>query len=174
MKKKINKKLQRLNADTEKIFQQIEQLSPEKLEDASNGWSIIQVLSHLNDAETASLKYMKKKVQAGDKMKNSGVGNSLRMWMTNQALKSSLKWKAPSYISNPLSYPLEEMKSKWMETRAAIQGFVEEYPDKWMNKLVYKHPMGGRQNLNNAVDSFIYHQIHHMHQINRIKKQLGV
>ncbi|WP_420317920.1 DinB family protein [Ekhidna sp.] len=174
MKEVIKNKLQRLNSDTDKIYQLIDDIPQDKLLDGSYGWSIIQVLSHLNDAESASLKYMQKKMQAGDKMKSSGAGNSLRMWLTNQALKSSLKWKAPSYISNPPSYPLEEMKSKWMETRKAIEEFVNEYPDEWINKLVYKHPMGGRQNLDRAVESFIYHQIHHMHQINRIKKQLGL
>ncbi|SNT16507.1 DinB superfamily protein [Ekhidna lutea] len=174
MKKTINEKLKRLEADQEKMFRSIEGISEEKLSDQSYGWSIIQVMSHLNDAETASLKYMQKKVQAGDKMQDSGIGNAFRMRLTNMALKSSLKWKAPSYISNPPAYPLNEMKSKWAETRKAIQQFVDEYPEQWMDKLVYKHPMGGRQNLERAVDSFIYHQIHHLHQIKRIKKQLGL
>ncbi|MEP0985452.1 DinB family protein [Ekhidna sp.] len=174
MKNEINKKLKRLNEETEKIYDSLAGISEEKLSDQSYGWSIIQVFSHLNDAETASLKYMQKKVQAGDKMHNTGMGNSLRMWLTNQALKSSLKWRAPSYISSPPVYSLEEIKTKWGQTRNDIQQFVDEYPDKWLSKLVYKHPMGGRQNLERAVDSFVYHQIHHKHQINRIKKKLGL
>ena len=174
MKNRINEKLKRLKNETEKIYESLGDITSQKLSDQSYGWSIIQVFSHLNEAETASLKYMQKKVQAGDKMKKSGIGNSFRMWLTNQALKSSLKWGAPSYISNPPTYELEEIKSKWSETRNAIQQFVDEYPDQWLDRLVYKHPMGGRQNLERAVDSFIYHQIHHVHQINRIKKQLGI
>ncbi|WP_370089927.1 DinB family protein [Ekhidna sp.] len=174
MKESINKKLQRLNSETERIYESIDKIPAEKLGDQSYGWSIIQVFSHLNDAETASLKYMQKKMQAGDKMNKSGVGNAIRMWLTNQALRSPLKWGAPSYISNPPAYELEEIKSKWTETRKGIQQFVDEYPEQWLNRLVYKHPMGGRQNLERAVESFIYHQIHHVHQINRIKKQLGL
>lgn len=174
MKEAINKKLKRLNADTDTIYVMLEGISEEKLQDNSYGWSIVQVLSHLNDAESASLQYMQKKSKAGDKMQKSGLGNAFRMWLTNLALKSSLKWKAPSYISDPPCYSMEEIKSKWTETRNKIQRFVDEYPDSWLNKLVYKHPMGGRQNLEKAVDSFVYHQIHHIHQINRIKKQLGL
>ncbi|WP_424962044.1 DinB family protein [Ekhidna sp.] len=174
MKEVINKKLKRLNADTDTIYSLLEGIPEEKMQDNSYGWSIIQVLSHLNDAESASLEYMQKKSKAGDKMQTSGFGNSLRMWVTNQVLKSSLKWKAPSYISDPQSNSMEEIKSQWTETRNKIQRFVDEYPDKWLDKLVYKHPMGGRQNLEKAVDSFVYHQIHHIHQINRIKKQLGL
>ncbi|MEQ6166879.1 MULTISPECIES: DinB family protein [unclassified Ekhidna] len=174
MKEAINKKLKRLNADTDTIYVMLEGISEEKLQDNSYGWSIVQVLSHLNDAESASLQYMQKKSKAGDKMQKSGLGNAFRMWVTNLALKSSLKWKAPSYISDPPSYSMEEIKSNWTETRNKIQRFVDEYPDSWLNKLVYKHPMGGRQNLEKAVESFVYHQIHHIHQINRIKKQLGL
>lgn len=174
MKKGINDKLKQLNEDTDKIYASLEGIDDEKLKDASYGWSIIQVLSHLNSAENASLKYMQKKIQAGDKMADSGAVNSLRMWLCNGVLKSSLKWKAPSYIANPPEYEYEEVKSIWAETRASIQQFVDEYPEQWMNKLVYKHPMGGRQNLDRAVDSFLFHQIHHTHQINRIRKKLGI
>ncbi|WP_462247784.1 DinB family protein [Ekhidna sp.] len=174
MKKSINEKLKKLNAETEKIYASLDGISDEKLKDPSYGWSLIQVLSHLNDAETASLKYMQKKVQAGDKMANSGPMNAFRMWICNGTLKSSLKWKAPSYIAKPPSYEYDEIKTKWGKTRDSIQQFVDDYPDQWLNKLVYKHPIGGRQNLERAVESFVYHQIHHIHQIKRIKKQLGV
>ncbi len=174
MKKEINEKLKRLNSETEKIYASIEGISEEKLNDPSYGWSLLQVLSHLNAAEKASLLYMQKKIQAGDKMGESGPSNAFRMWVTNKALKSPLKWSAPSYIADPPTYELDEIKSKWAKTRASIQEFVDDYPEKWLNKLVYKHPMGGRQNLNRAVDSFVFHQVHHVHQINRIKKQLGV
>ncbi|MEO9482221.1 MAG: DinB family protein [Ekhidna sp.] len=174
MKKAIHEKLKRLNADTANIYASLEEIPVEKLSDTAYGWSIIQVLSHLNSAEKASLKYMQKKMQAGEGMKNSGATNALRMWLCNGVLKSSLKWKAPSYVSKPASYSFEEIKSKWAETRASIEAFVDDFPEEWLNKLVYKHPMGGRQNLDRAVDSFVYHQIHHVHQINRIKKQLGV
>ncbi|MEP1035220.1 DinB family protein [Ekhidna sp.] len=174
MKKEILEKLKRLKADTQEIYDSLEGIPVEKLGDPSYGWSIIQVLSHLNSAETASLKYMQKKVQAGDKMENYGPVNALRMYLCNGALKSSLKWKAPSYISNPATFEYEEMKSLWAATRNDIEKFVMDYPEQWLNKLVYKHPLGGRQNLDRAVDSFVYDQIHHIHQINRIRKQLGV
>lgn len=173
-KKVIIEKLKKLDQDTVKIYESLDGVADEKMNDPSYGWSIIQVMSHLNDAESASLKYMEKKLNAGDKMGNAGGLNSLRMWVTNQALRSSLKWKAPSYIANPPVYSSDEMKNKWAETRKSIMQFVESYPDKWLNKLVYKHPMAGRQNLESAVDSFIYHQLHHVHQIDRIRKQLKV
>lgn len=174
MKDTVYQKLQRLDAETQKIYADISMLPKDKLEDKSDGWSILQVFSHLNEAESISLQYMQKKMQAGDRMQKRSWGNLLRMWFVNRALQSSLRWKAPSYISNPPIFEYEEMKKKWAETREGIRAFIDEYPEEWMNKLVYKHPMGGRQDLSRAVDSFIYHQRHHVHQINRIRKKLGV
>lgn len=172
MKERIQQKLQELAADTERMYEEIEMLSEDQLNDDSYGWSILQVFSHLNDAEQLSLSYMQKKSQAGEKMGNATFGNGLRMWVTNQALKSSMKWKAPSYISKPPTYPLAELKTRWAKTRKAISDFVDQYPEQYLNKLVYKHPMGGRQNLEKAIESFIYHQRHHIHQIERIKKKI--
>lgn len=141
----------------------------------NNSWSILQVLSHLNTAESASLGYMKKKIQAGDKMGRITFYQKVRMKLTNLALLSPLKWKAPSYVANPQEpNNLDDISSDWKQTRSNILAFVEQYPDEYLDRLVYKHPMGGRQNLNNAIDSIINHQKHHIHQISRIKKGLKI
>ncbi len=174
MKKRIKEKIRILKEDTQRIFKKIEGLSESQLKDQSYGWSIIQVLEHLNKSETLSLVYMQKKMKAGDKMKDASFIHSFRMWLTNQALRTKLKWSAPSYIKNPDNESLESIKTKWTQTRDKIEKHVDEFPEEWLNKLVYKHPMGGRQNLEKAVDSFVYHQIHHMHQIDRIKKKIDV
>lgn len=176
MKQNIIDKLEELEESTNQLLADLAYISKDKLSEKSEkSWSLLQVLSHLNSAEKASLLYMKKKVQAGDEMGTIGLMNNLKMKLTNMALATSLKWKAPSYIANPKEpESLKEIKTIWMKTRADIMNFVNDYPDKYLDKLVYKHPMGGRQDLSNAIDSFIYHQKHHLHQINRIKKNLGV
>lgn len=173
MKHHIFEKLKRLEVDTQKVFASIEHLDEEQLKDATYGWSIVQVFEHLNQSETMSLVYMKKKMQAGDAMAIGGAMNQLRMRLTNLALKTSLKWKAPAYIAYPEQSTLEDVTMRWANTRKQINTFVEAFPEHWLNRLVYKHPMGGRQTLEKAVDSFIYHQQHHVHQIERIKKRIG-
>jgi uncharacterized damage-inducible protein DinB len=176
VKQNIIDKLKIFEKSTAQLLMDLSKISDENLSmKPEKSWSILQVLSHLNSAEQASLLYMKKKIQAGDQMGKIGWMNNLQMKLTNGALATPLKWKAPSYISNPKAPEnLKEMEDIWMKTRAEILDFVNDYPEKYLNKLVYKHPMGGRQNLNNAVDSFIYHQKHHLHQISRIKKSLGI
>lgn len=174
MKKDIENRLHLLDQETEQIFNELFALDSEYLRKNGNGWSIIQVLSHLNKAESLSLSYMRKKVQAGAKMKKINAINNFRMWVTCGFLGSGLKWKAPSYIANPKGdYSLDEIKNEWQKTRIEIADYVAEYPKELLNRAVYKHPMAGRLSLLQAVDSFIYHQRHHVHQIRRIRKELG-
>ena len=58
------------------------------------------MLSHLNAAESVSLQYMQKKMQAGDKMENSGPFNSLRMWLCN-GVASELTQMEGSFLHFP-------------------------------------------------------------------------
>ena len=175
MKKDIEKRLKLLDSETQRIFDDLSGLDDQTLRKNGRGWSVIQVLNHLNKAEILSLQYMRKKMKAGTKMKKINVLNRMRMWITCGFLESGLKWKAPSYIANPPGDDsLEEMREKWKETRSQIEAYIQDYPDEWLDRAVYKHPMAGRLSLMQAIDSFIYHQRHHVHQIRRIKKELGI
>lgn len=173
MKQHLQHKLERLDKEREEMYQSVEQLSEEDLHDESYGWSIIQVFSHLNDAEAGSILYMSKKMKAGTGMKDFSFGNKLRMTMSKAFLQSGLKWKAPSFISNPVGdYSFDEMKEKWEKTREQTKQYVKAYPKELIDKAVYRHPFAGRLDLANAIDSFTYHQRHHMHQLKRIKKKI--
>ena len=174
MKQILKDKLDRLDKERVEMYRFVEHLSEEDLHNTAYGWSVIQVFSHLNDAETGSIAYMTKKMQAGDKMQNFSTVNKLRMSLSKALLQSRLKWKAPKYISNPEgNYTFSEMKAKWDETRKKTKSYVSEYPEEFVNKAVFKHPFAGRLDLANAIDSITYHQRHHMHQLKRIKKEIS-
>ncbi len=171
MKQKILKKLDTLIAETSETLESVKDLSEKDLHNNAYGWSIIQVFSHLNTAEFSSLLYMKKKMKAGSKMPAYNFSNRIRYFFTQGLLKSSLRWKAPKLVANPKAdYSLDEIKQDWSNTREQIRKYIDEYPEELINKAVYKHPFAGRLDLNRAIDSFIYHQRHHRHQIKRIRK----
>lgn len=170
----LGEKLAKLESETEVLFKSVDQLSEEALHDQAYGWSIIQVLAHLIESEAGSVMYMTKKMQAGDKMPEYTLGNKMKMAFTKAMLGSSLKWKAPKFVANPNSeLSLAEIKENWEVTRKQTRTYVQNYPEQYLNKAVYKHPMAGRLDLASAIDSLTYHQIHHRHQIERIKKVIG-
>ena len=170
----LQSKLDQLEHETKVLFNRIDQLSEEQLQDPSYGWSIIQVLAHLNQSETGTIIYMTKKMQAGDKMPAYSTGGKLRMTLTKMLLRSPLRWKAPKPVAHPdADHSLEEMKDLWKTSREKTRSFVKDFPEKYLNKAVFKHPMAGRIDLAGALDSMTYHQRHHLHQIKRIKQAIG-
>lgn len=174
MKSKLQNKLSQLNEETDLIYQSIESLTEEQLHDTSYGWSIIQVLEHLNIAESGTILYMKKKMQAGDKMPNASTMNSIRLFFAKYFMQSNLRWKAPKVLGSPNgTHSLEEIKNAWKQTRSDLKTYIEEYPEQYLNKAVMKHPLAGRLTLGGAIDASIYHQRHHVHQIKRIRKQIN-
>ncbi|GAB4246134.1 MAG: hypothetical protein Tsb0034_24960 [Ekhidna sp.] len=174
MKQHLEEKLKLLESETDTIYRSLDSLSEQELTDKSYGWSLVQVLAHLEMTERGSVMYMKKKMMAGDKMGNLSIKHRLRLWFGKYFMQSNLKWKAPKVVGEPpADHSYQEMKSKWSDTRKAIGDYIKEYPEHFLNKTVYKHPIAGRQNLAGALDCFIYHQRHHIHQIRRIKKRIG-
>lgn len=175
MDKNLEKKIKQLNELTDDLLGSIDDVAPDKLQEKGRGWSIMQVFSHLEMSEAASLNYMKKKILAGKDMPRVSAMGKFKMGVTNALLKSPLRWKAPSYISNPKGdYSLDEIKSKWSKTREEVTAYVAEYPDEFLDRAVFRHPMSGRQGLGEALDSMIYHVYHHKHQVKRIRKELGI
>ena len=175
MNPELQQRLITLDEEYENIFLSIQNLDEAQVHDQSYGWSLIQVLSHLETSEAGTIIYMKKKMLAGpDKIPEFGLGNKLRLWLTKSLLTTSLKWKAPKNVSNPRSeYTLEAIRGKWDKTREDTKNYISEYPAELMPKAIFKHPMAGRIDLVGALDSMIYHQRHHVFQIDRIKKSIG-
>ncbi|MEM0941397.1 MAG: DinB family protein [Bacteroidota bacterium] len=174
MKQEIIKKLEKLNEETSQLYDSLCGLSERELHDNSYGWSIIQVFNHLKMAELGSVMYMKKKMKAGSKIPNFNVIRSIRYFFIKGLLLSRLKWKAPSVVANPKSdYSLDEIMSGWKKIRELIKSYIRDYPEDLLGKAVYKHPLAGRLDLAHAIDSFILHQRHHVHQVSRIRKKIN-
>lgn len=173
MKQPILDKLKILDEETNDLYELVQDLNEEDLHNQAYGWSIIQVYSHLIMAEAGSVNYMRKKMQAGNKLNNYSPLGKMRYSFLKRILQSSLKWKAPKVVSMPReNYSLEEIKTEWAKTRELTKKYVDEYPEDLLAKAVYKHPFAGRLDLEGAIGSFIYHQRHHKHQIKRIRKKI--
>lgn len=173
-KEHILEKLNQLNKERDEIYASISDLPEKALYDQSYGWSILQVFVHLNMSELGSVRYMEKKMQAGQGMSQFSLVHKLRYALSRNLLQSGLKWKAPSVISKPSSdYTIDQIKEEWSKTREAIRDYIEKYPSDLLSRAVFKHPFAGRLNLEAALDSFIFHQRHHVHQLRRIRKKIG-
>jgi len=137
-----------------------------------NEWSILQALRHIQLSEQGSLSYMHKKVLAGDAMKAAPILPPVLLTLMDGSFRSGLKFNAPVAIRNPPVTSLEELKNDWERTREEMKRFLNDYPDKWTKKAVYKHPFVGMLSLNGALRFFNIHQNQHIRQVHRIERAL--
>ena len=175
MHKKLSSKLSKLSDKTEKLMNQLDGENLEILQKKpdENSWSVIQILNHLMVSESSSLNYVKKKILGIDTVGKVGVSARARMLAMNLAFNGKRKFKAPVYVDNPSnSDDLQQIKERWRELRGDLNTFLEDFPDEYIEKVVYRHPISGRVSTSQMIDFFIMHMRHHVHQVNRTLLQV--
>lgn len=157
------------------LLKKLEAIDDEQLQmrPAERSWSVVQVLHHLADSERGSLLYCMKKINAGSQMPDAHFTNDLRMRLFNLFLYTPIKYKKPQVIQEPdenLNYP--DVCIHWYNTRESWHKFLASYPDEYLNKAIFKHPVAGRISLKSTLWFFEAHLRHHEYQIDRILKNI--
>lgn len=137
-------------------------------------WSVAQVLDHVIFSEQSALQYCAKKLQAGDQIPDATLWNTWKIRIYFWALETKLRFKAPKQISKPANdYSLEELTSRWHQTRTDYRSFLSDYPEKYLNKAVFRHPLAGRIKLSEMLKFLNVHIVHHHYQVNRILEAIS-
>lgn len=177
MHKELEKAFANLEQRKGLVLNRLESVEDELLHSRQSpeSWSLVQVISHICESESASLDYCKKKIQAADKLPKASIFTSLRLFFLNAFLKSKLKYKAPKGLKSPSNdIDFHELCVRWFNVRSALKAFLESVPKKYLNRAIYKHPFAGRYTLKEMLLFFDAHMKHHEHQIDRIIKQLSL
>ena len=136
---------------------------------AYKAWSIIQVLQHLMQAETAALGYMQKKNQA-KVLPRAGVGAGLRSRMLGIVLHLPLKYRAPEGLVQPIyAMSFWEVVQRWNDTREEMEAFFSQLNRQRAYAALFRHPFAGYLNVFQAIHFFDRHMKHHLLQIKRIQ-----
>jgi hypothetical protein len=156
------------------LLKNVSNFPPEKLNYSARPgkWSVAQILTHLVTSEKLTVGYMKKKVQAADQLKNSGLSESLRLWVLILSQRVPLKYKAPKVIlaNTPEAPSLEELIRQWDDVRTQLAEFLGSIDSKDVRKVIFKHPLAGRFDARQALIFMREHIRHHKPQIDRILK----
>ncbi|WP_258103771.1 DinB family protein [Marinoscillum sp. MHG1-6] len=161
---KIDKRKSRLLARLDKIDDDYLTVQVEE-----GSWSVVQVLRHVSLSEEMSLQYIKKKISAGVLMPDSSSFDRFKMRLVNWYLISGLKYKAPTVLPKPedkLNY--QDVCIDWYNTRKALAEFLNNYPDRFLSKAIFKHPIVGRTDIKSMLVFFNAHLKHHEYQIKRV------
>lgn len=135
-------------------------------------WSILEILTHLYSAEKVSMNYIKKKSLGIDTVGDTGIWNAFMLGLLRVSQRIPMRYKAPRVVveNTPPLVPMPELMAKWDLLRLELKSMLENVPEKYVHRLVYKHPVAGRLSFPQAVAFFSEHVRHHIPQINRLIK----
>ncbi|MFY0606280.1 MAG: DinB family protein [Cyclobacteriaceae bacterium] len=175
MNKRFEHAFDKLEGRKMMLWKKLQTLDESKLGEQpdNKSWSIIQVLDHLVFSESASVNYSKKKLLAGDALKKPTFFHTQRMGFYNIILLSHFKIKAPAVVSAPSNTKsFAEAKADFENSRVQLKQFLEDFPEQYMDRAVYRHPLAGRITVLQMLKFFEAHFIHHTYQIDRTLRRL--
>jgi len=133
---------------------------------SDGGWSIIQILNHLADAEAQSVKYMKYKLADKTALNRSGFKAAYRLFLLRIAFFLPLKYKVPRVLGEPTNaLSLEETHIKWNTIRNDLRSIFDQLDRNMVNLELFKHPVVGKMNVIQAIKFMQSHFDRHRSQI---------
>lgn len=173
MNKKTEHQLQRIDLKLGHLLTDLQQYSEATLnrKPTPNSWSVLQVLQHMMLVESASDKYVRKKLSYNPKLPKTNLGTAWRMLLLKSYNWLPIKLKAPSYVNEnnfPADAVLAEIAEKWQEQRSGLRDFLAALPNDIFNKEVYKHPLVGRLSLLGMLQFYEGHFDRHQKQIKKL------
>ena len=134
-------------------------------------WSILQVMHHLMISEHLSIGYINKKLTYRTNIKKSGFGAAIRLFILKVILRLPFRYKAPKIVSElPDNSDSNQVKGQWDQTRKELRELLDNLPEEFLNKDIFKHGFAGKMNIFQALCFMNEHFRHHLKQVDRIMK----
>lgn len=173
MDKALASTFKKLEDQRSALLNQLSNIPADKLNAAPpNKWSVTQILSHLLTSEKLSTGYMYKKSLGIETLRDSGVKQSVLSVVLKISQRVPLKYKAPKIVeeNTPEAMPLPVVIKQWDEVRTGLKSLLERIDSKHQKRLIFKHPIAGKFNAQQAVDFMYEHVNHHLPQIKSLLK----
>ena len=131
-----------------------------------NKWSTIQICLHVIKAEQLTTLSLNKNLQLKNNLKKSGFTSLIMDALLSFALKSKIKFKAPAIVAKiPDNKDFNELIKKWNAIRVSLKNYVDNFPEDYLRKVIYQHPVAGWLNLSQTLNFLQNHFDHHTPQI---------
>jgi hypothetical protein len=171
MQVKLQNLFSQLENDKQELIALLKQQDKQKMNTAPDGkWTITQIVAHIIAVEKFSGMYINKKMLGMKDAQNTGIGAELMMSALKISQQLPLQFKAPKYLvdNTPVYADFGSMIANWDKTRSELKAILEKFDDTQIKKIVYKHFLAGRLNIQQALIFFREHFKHHRPQIDRL------
>lgn len=170
----FQKPYDKLERQREHIFGMIKNLPEDVYAAVPTGkWSVAQIVTHLLTSERLSIGYMKKKSLGIETLSDSGLKQKIVSGLLKISQRIPFRYKAPRFIveNTPEALSVEEITSRWNKSRSDLKEFLEGISDEHSRRLIFKHPIAGMLNAEQAMGFMYEHINHHLPQIKRLLNQ---
>lgn len=177
MKPSLRTKYLHLESDLNALFSSLTGYSSDLLQQkpAPGAWSVLEIMQHLMIVEEKSLGYVQKKTSYPDQLVHAGLSARFRNVFLKFFLRLPIRVKAPKVVNESNfdeTATFETLVSKWRQQREELLDFLENAPEEWTRKLVYRHAIAGRLTMDGMLILFRDHFARHYQQILRTLQEL--
>ncbi|MEM6320389.1 MAG: DinB family protein, partial [Bacteroidota bacterium] len=177
MDKKTAVLLHKIDEKLAALLRDLKNYSDAKLNEqpSESSWSVLQIMQHLMGAEKGALAYVQKKLSFNPELEKANVLSGLRSTFLNLSLAAPFKIQAPAAVSGDFlrtDLTFWEVAKQWKSQRKALALYLEELPEEFFEKELYKHPLTGKMSLAGMLSFFSTHMDRHTRQIRRTLKKV--
>lgn len=175
MNAKLQKTFDRLELQRHQLLSDVGAMSHEEFSTAPPGkWTVNQILAHLIAGEQLTLTYMQKKILGVKDAADSGLYEEVKMLMLKISQRMpGLKFKAPHVVKEHTKVydSFQALVEDWNRLRSEWRQFLDDLPDEYVNRKIYKHVIAGRLNAHHSLIFAGEHIVHHWPQIIALQKR---
>ena len=171
MNEQLQRRFERLESTRKDVLARLEAHDRARLNRPRDdgGWSALQVLSHVINAEAGTRRYISKKMLAGTGLPRAGLMSRLRLLALQLANVSPLRFRAPAGTGDvPADIEPGELLSRWEEVRAEWRQLLDDFPEELLDRVVLRHSMVGLMGLPDTLSFLQSHLDHHARQVDRV------
>lgn len=173
----LKSKYQQLREREEAFEAELSSLDPNVIAQKpdENSWSLLEISHHLFLVESNTLQAVEKQISSSEETASLGIMSKIRLWFLKRILNGSIRVKVPVAKVLPRSdVTFQEIKDGWRHFHSSWPAIIDGFDPKRANQRVFRHPVAGWMSLSQTVEFLLTHMEHHMAQVARTRKKLGV
>lgn len=171
MLKNLQEQFKRLESTRSALSQRLAQCSVEQLRyrAAPQTWSSTEIVHHLVLAESFAVAYLEKKLDKISTLQKVSWSAGLRSIIMTWALRSPLKFKAPSPLVLPKPDMIwDDLHAQWQAQRGKLQTLLAQVTPEMSQLRLYRHPIAGLLTVAHMLNFLQEHFDHHEKQIAKL------
>ncbi len=137
---------------------------------ANAGWSVLEVLDHLQKTEASILLQMMRKLQAAQPVPLKDRVQSIFLLILFRLPSRVSIPPAARQIQPSATAALAEITDAWSQTRLHMRDFLKEVSAEDAANGLFRHPVSGWMTLATTLSFLSAHIVHHRYQLKRIER----